>query len=245
MVTLEELQLWIKENTSLSDSSIYKYSRAVNTVSKEMVEKGVIPVSLFELSSIQLDVFIPLIFENHDFKEKNRTGNNMYSNAIKQFRMFRTANPDDITMQLEIENAISGYKSLDATEKAAIIKSRIGQGLFRKRLMEKYNSSCIVTGVSVKKLLVASHIKPWAVSDNTERLSEENGLLLTPTYDKLFDYGLITFSNLGNIIVSPQLSTEEVSRLRISSDVEYDLKVSGKMKEHLDYHRDIIFVRSR
>lgn len=96
-----------------------------------------------------------------------------------------------------------------------------------------------------KKLLIASHIKPWAASNNDERLSEENGLLLTPTYDKLFDYGLITFSNLGNIIISPQLSTEEISKLKISSDVEYDLKVSAKMREHLDYHRDKIFVRSR
>lgn len=245
MVTLEELSSWIKENTSLSDSSIYKYSRAVNTISKEMVAKGVIPVSLFELSSLQLDLYIPIIFDNPDFKEKNHTGNNMYSNALKQFRMFRTANPDVVTKQHEIENAIPNYANLNETERTAIIKSRVGQGLFRKKLIEKYNGACIITGVSTKKLLIASHIKPWAASNNDERLSEENGLLLTPTYDKLFDYGLITFSNLGNIIISPQLSPEEISRLKISSDIEYDLKVSATMREHLDYHRDKIFVRSR
>lgn len=245
MVTIEELKLWIKENTSLSDSSIYKYSRAVNTVSNEMVAKGVIPVGLFELSSLQLDYYIPIIFDNPDFKEKNRTGNNMYSNAIKQFRMFRIANPDVIITSNEISNAIPGYSTLGETERTAIIKSRVGQGVFRKKLMEKYNGICVVTGVSTQKLLIASHIKPWAASNNDERLSEENGLLLTPTYDKLFDYGLITFSNFGNIIISPQLSKDEISKLKISSDVEYDLKVSAKMREHLDYHRDKIFVRSR
>lgn len=245
MVTLEELSSWIKENTSLSESSIYKYSRAVNNISKEMLAKCVIPVSLFELSSLQLDWYIPIILDNPDFKEKNSTGNNMYSNALKQFRMFRTANPDAITHQHEIVNAISGYSTLGETERTAIIKSRVGQGLFRKKLIEKYNGSCVVTGVTTQKLLIASHIKPWAASNNDERLSEENGLLLTPTYDKLFDYGLITFSNLGKIIVSPQLSAGEISKLKISSDVEYNIKATAKMREHLDYHRDKIFVRSR
>ena len=110
-------------------------------------------------------------------------------------------------------------------------------------MLEKYNSTCIITGVSVKRLLIASHIKPWAVSDNEERLSDENGLLLSPTYDKLFDYGLITFTNLGKIVVSSQFSVEDRTKLHLSADREYELKMTSKMKEHLDYHRDIIFVR--
>jgi predicted restriction endonuclease len=115
--------------------------------------------------------------------------------------------------------------------------------LFRKRLLEKYDNTCIITGIATKKLLIASHIKPWAVSNNEERLSEENGLLLSPTYDKLFDYGLITFTNKGNVIVSPQISLEDRTKLHLSTDMTYDLKASGKMREHLDYHRDVIFVR--
>ena len=174
---------------------------------------------------------------------KNNTGNNMYSNALKQYRMFRVSTSDEVAKPEEVQKAISGYANLNETDRIAIVKSRVGQGLFRKRLLEKFDGTCIITGVTVKKLLVASHIKPWAVSNNEERLSEENGLLLSPTYDKLFDFGLITFTNQGRIFVSSQLSSEEKAKLHISSDITYDLKLSSKMKENLDYHRDIIFVK--
>ena len=243
MITINDLSVWIKENTSLSDSSIYKYSHAVNTISKEMRQKGIIPDDLFAMSELQCDIYLPIILQDPDIISKNSTGNNMYSNALKQYRMFRTATSDKIVDQAEVEKAISGYATLAETERTAIVKSRVGQGLFRKRLIDKYKGACIITGVSAKKLLVASHIKPWAVSNNEERLSEENGLLLSPTYDKLFDYGLITFSNQGNMIISSQLSNEDKSKLHLSTDIEYDLKMSSKMMEHLDYHRDIIFVR--
>ena len=243
MITINDLSVWIKENTSLSDSSIYKYSHAVNTISKEMQQKGIIPVDLFAMSELQCDIYLPIILKDPDFISKNSTGNNMYSNALKQYRLFRTATSDKVVDQTEVENAISGYATLAETERTAIVKSRVGQGLFRKRLIDKYKGACIITGVSAKKLLVASHIKPWAVSNNEERLSEENGLLLSPTYDKLFDYGLITFSNQGNMIISSQLSDEDKNKLHLSTNIQYDLKMSSKMMEHLDYHRDIIFVR--
>lgn len=243
MITIDDLSVWIKDNTSLSESSIYKYSHAVNTISKEMYQKGIIPVDLFSMSELQCDIYLPIILQDPDFISKNITGNNMYSNALKQYRLFRTATSDKIVEQIEVEKAISGYATLDETERTAIVKSRIGQGLFRKRLLDKYQSTCIITGVSVKKLLVASHIKPWAVSNNEERLSEENGVLMSPTYDKLFDYGLITFSNQGKIIASSQLSDRDKNTLHLLTDIKYDLKMSTKMMEHLDYHRDIVFVK--
>ena len=243
MITIDELSVWIKENTTLSPSSVYKYSRAVNTISNDMQKKGIIPVSLFEMSMIQCDFYLPLILNNPDFVIKNTTGNNMYSNALKQYRLCRATTSDIIEDPVEIRSAIFDYETLNETERTAIIRSRIGQGLFRKRLLEKYDNTCIITGIATKKLLIASHIKPWAVSNNEERLSEENGLLLSPTYDKLFDYGLITFTNQGNVIVSPQISLEDRTKLHLSTDMTYDLKASGKMREHLDYHRDVIFVR--
>lgn len=243
MITIDDLSLWMKENTLLSDSSIYKYSRAVNTISNEMKQKRIIPVGLFDMSVLQCDFYLPIILRDSDFVAKNSTGNNMYSNALKQYRMFRTATSDMVVDHSEVENAILGYEHLNETERTAIVKSRVGQGLFRKKLLDKYNGTCIVTGISVKRLLVASHIKPWAVSDNEERLSDENGLLLSPTYDKLFDYGLITFTDQGKILVSSQLSVEDRTRLHLSTEREYALKMTSKMKEHLDYHRDIVFVR--
>ena len=143
--------------------------------------------------------------------------------------------------QAEITDAIPGYATLHDTEKSAIVKSRIGQGLFRKELIKKYDGCCVITGINEKKLLIASHVKPWAVCSNEERLSPENGLLLSPTFDKLFDCGLITFADTGRIIISTQLSNEVVNKLHISATDTFDLKVTSDLKKNLEYHRDVVF----
>lgn len=238
---LEEFAAWMKENTSLANSSIYKYSRAVNTISKEMNERGVISEELLGMSAIHLDIAIPLILFNPEFIQKNKTGNNMYSNALKQFRLFRNIELSDKHNINETKSAIVGLDSMKETERTALIKSRVGQGLFRKQLLEKYNNSCIITGINETKLLIASHIKPWAVSTNEERLSSENGLLLSPTFDKLFDCGLISFADSGKIIISSQLSREVVGKLHISENDVFHLKFSSKLKKNLEYHRDVVF----
>ena len=108
---------------------------------------------------------------------------------------------------------INNNQSLAQTEKEAIILSRRGQGEFRKRIIDKYKS-CIVTGIADKRLLIASHIKPWRSATNIERLSSENGLLLSPLYDKLFDLGLITFKTNGCIAVSSKLSDNDRARIK-------------------------------
>lgn len=97
---------------------------------------------------------------------------------------------------------------LDKTEKTSIIQSRIGQGLFRKELVD-YWGCCAVSGLDVQNLLIASHIKPWRDADNRERLDVFNGLLLAPNYDKLFDLGYITFSQSGKVACSKLLTSSD------------------------------------
>ena len=241
MITLEEFSAWMRENSTLSDSSVYKYTRAVNTISNEMKEKGVITESLLVMSALQLDVFVPLILHDPDFVAKNKRGDHMYSNALKQYRLFRNVETVEVVDHAEVACVIENYENLQETERSAIVKSRIGQGLFRKELIKKYNSSCVITGINEKKLLIASHVKPWAVCSNAERLSVENGLLLSPTFDKLFDCGLISFTDSGRILISSQLSAEVVSKLHISATDTFNLKASQEMKQNLEYHRDVVF----
>ena len=241
MIRLEDFSAWMKENTTLSESSVYKYTRAVNTISKEMQAKSVISESLLNMSTLQLDISVPQILRDPAFVVKNTTGNNMYSNALKQFRLFRNVEFVDDFNKTEVENAIEGYTTLKETERSVLMKSRIGQGLFRKQLLEKYNNSCVITGINEKKLLIASHVKPWAACTNDERLSVENGLLLSPTFDKLFDCGLISFTELGKILISSQLSKDVVGKLNISAGDKFDLKISTALKHNLEYHRDVVF----
>jgi len=107
-----------------------------------------------------------------------------------------------------VESKILQNTEIDATEKDALIKARRGQGRFRENLgsIEKY---CRITGVGDQRLLVASHIKPWrSCANNHERLDGNNGLLLTPTMDRLFDRRYMTFEDNGEVRLSKQILPE-------------------------------------
>ncbi|MCF5894752.1 HNH endonuclease [Aeromonas veronii] len=129
--------------------------------------------------------------------------------------------------------------TLDATEKQQLVKSRRGQGLFRTNL-ENVEPACRVTGVTNKALLIASHIKPWSVSDNTERLDGNNGLLLSPHIDKLFDRGWITFGDSGDL----RCADREIEQVLKQWGISIPLNVgtfNGKQCEYLAYHRNEIY----
>lgn len=103
----------------------------------------------------------------------------------------------------------------DPTERQALIVARRGQGKFRDQLIERWKS-CSVTNFGPKAVLVASHIIPWwKCESNEERLDVNNGLLLTPNIDKLFDRGLVTFDQDGRIRLSPNLNAAEAANLGV------------------------------
>lgn len=234
---------WMNNNTSLSDSSIYKYNTAVKTISKEMMEIGIINKPLMEMELLELELSLTLIFFNEHFLTKDKSGHKMYSNSLKQFKYYYLSSYETSnTVEQGIIDSINNDESLLTTTKQAIINSRVGQGEFRNKLIHKY-SKCIVTGVANKNLLIASHIKPWVVSSNEERLSVDNGFLLTPTFDKLFDIGLITFDSNSVMRISQFLGKENENRLNIRTDIAYDLKLNATIINNLQYHNDVIFIR--
>lgn len=139
----------------------------------------------------------------------------------------------------EIEEAEEDLKDLSNTEKQSIVNARIGQGKFRKQLIDLWGK-CSVTGCASLPLLKASHIKPWRDSNNSERLDKFNGFLLAPNLDSCFDAGLITFENSGSIVISSALDITSRTALGINST----LSISGIKKENfpfLEYHRNYIF----
>lgn len=128
----------------------------------------------------------------------------------------------------------------EETEKDAVVKARKGQGRFREYLLEYWNNTCAVTGVSNKKMLRASHIKPWKDSSNRERLNVYNGLLLTPNLDALFDEGLITFGNNKKIRISGKITKKNLTKLGVDNSMSLR-KIDKKHQPFLAYHRDNIF----
>jgi hypothetical protein len=104
--------------------------------------------------------------------------------------------------------------SLTVTQRLQLAKARVGQGLFRKRVI-LLDGACRVTGVSDTRVLVASHIKPWREANNAERINGHNGILLSPHVDALFDEELITFEDDGQMQVHPSLPSDVLYRWSI------------------------------
>ncbi|WP_292452103.1 HNH endonuclease [Mesorhizobium sp.] len=96
-----------------------------------------------------------------------------------------------------------------STEAERMVVQRVGQNIFRTALMDYWQGRCPLTGIAEPELLRASHIVPWAhCKDDAQRLDVHNGLLLSALWDAAFDTGLVSFSDSGQAVASPRLSSE-------------------------------------
>lgn len=130
------------------------------------------------------------------------------------------------------------------TTKQAIVMARRGQGLFRARVTQ-IERRCRLTGVSNPEYLRASHVKPWRDADNEERLDGENGFLLTPDADLLFDRGFISFKGNGDVLVSPIADRGSMEQMGIVGNMLENVGAfSQKQRQYLDFHRDMVFLQA-
>jgi putative restriction endonuclease len=121
-------------------------------------------------------------------------------------------------------------------EKLNLTKARVGQGEYRKKLLDLC-PFCPITLISDDRILIASHIKPWAVSNDFEKTDPKNGFMLTPTFDFLFDRGFMSFTNDQKTILSPFLSNMTYSKIGISDNKTFPhLPIDGR-EEYLEFHR--------
>lgn len=127
--------------------------------------------------------------------------------------------------------------TLDPTEREALIKARVGQGDFREALIKRWGG-CAVTGCGMTELCIASHLKPWS---RRERLTVANGLLLTPTLDKLLDQGLITFDQRFRIRISPYLPVGVALQLSINANMTLRRPHHSDILPYLHWHEKNVF----
>lgn len=102
--------------------------------------------------------------------------------------------------------------------------------------MRKWHYKCAVNATSIKEILIASHIVPWREANDKERLDVDNGLLLSPTYDALFDKYLISFDNQGKIILSKSMNKKEFYKLGVTGKEQINNLSVGNEK-YLERHR--------
>ena len=148
----------------------------------------------------------------------------------------------DLLPDLQLDNLPLGMDKEQQT------KVRIGQYFFRMSVLMSYGNACCVTGLNNRELLVASHIKPWSVSNTeTERTNPCNGLCLNSMHDKAFDKGLITIDKNYHIVNSRFIKDavmDDKTRKWFSFYDGKEIILPDKFlpgKEFIEYHNDVIF----
>lgn len=132
---------------------------------------------------------------------------------------------------------------IEETTRKALVAARVGQGRFRADVLV-VEPRCRITGVEDQRLLIASHIRPWhRCPENDQRLDPFNGLMLTPTFDRMFDRGLLTFEDNGNVHASPSVSSNVVHRIGLDSHQNVG-RFHEDQQPYLAYHREHVFRES-
>lgn len=231
----KETEFWqfMRENKPASDLSKNNYISWLRYLSSQGIR---INFSLNkELTEAKLAELKANRFERDRYQSINDISN--FRSALNKYLKFigsYTSANDSIT---DIEQILEA--PLEVT-KLREIETRLGQGKYRESLIEFWGA-CAVTGLERAELLNASHIKPWSKSSNSEKIDKFNGLLLAPNLDRLFDRGLITFDDSGQICISKLLTSNELKLLHIHENLKLRF-IKPEHKPYLKYHRENIFI---
>jgi putative restriction endonuclease len=166
------------------------------------------------------------------------------SQAVPAVENGRVATGDDLDVwERKLEEQVETDESVNETDREAIVRARRGQGVFKQRVME-IETHCRITGVNNLSHLLASHCKPWRDSTNEERLNGENGLLLTPSIDHLFDRGFIGFEDSGNLIVSPVAHRPSLQKMGVETKRSVNVgPFTEGQRQFLEYHRNAVLLQ--
>lgn len=169
-------------------------------------------------------------FETPDRNGTNRVGIRFFLNRIG---VSIPVNPYQFKLNYAEEDPIDAYVSNTptVTERSGLVTSRVGQGAYRKRIIHRWEYKCAVTSFNKLEVLIASHIVPWAEATNTERLDVHNGILLSPTYDALFDKHLLTFDEIGKIVLTDEIEFSAFEKIGISGKEQ----IRGLNQYNLEY----------
>lgn len=184
---------------------------------------------------LDIDLSVGKLIET--FTESSNDLSDLIGSFIKEHSF--NASPEEKEKLSELNN----QKQLSDSEKSQTVLARVGQGLFKSNL-KNIEKKCRFTKISTEKLLIASHSKPWAHCESyNERIDGNNGLLLTPTYDKLYNDGFISFEDDGNLLISNKLNPQDAKTLNLQAGLNFGHFNSGQLR-YIQYHRKYIFKAS-
>lgn len=219
-----------------SEKTAKNYVGAIKgSISNWAIESDISLKNLIAIQSYSMIQGVAEKLAKYDvFISKNNKGNQMYSSALNSYKDFLA-----VTCQTQVSEDIEEIiknKTIDSTQKAILVNTRVGQGKFREKLI-KYWKGCALTGYTSTQFLVASHIKPWRKANNEERLDQYNGILLLPNLDKAFDLGYISFTEKGKIKTTEFIESPYL--LGINENMK--INVVSQHQDYLAYHREYVF----
>ena len=229
---------WCRE-MGKSEATIKKYSGALTgSLSDWLSDHRGEKLSLLDIRDSQQLLAVKADLLKYElFVERDQVGNRMYSAALNLYEKYLQDSHRENSLENDLRELDN--RQLDSTVRATLVSARRGQGIFRERVLKYWQNRCAVTGYGHKKFLLASHIKPWRDSGDEERLDRFNGLALTPSLDRAFDLGYVSFDTSGDILISSEL--EEPKTLGISAD--QSIKLRAEHQAYLEFHRSEIFMK--
>jgi hypothetical protein len=178
---------------------------------------------------------IHIIYHSLDYDETTQNQNLIDIYNWKPEMIGKSSTNNVYLVKKQISRPKGEQKKPNYTERRGLVTSRVGQGWYRQEILKKWDNKCSITGCSLTEILISSHIKGWSECNEDERLDIDNGILLSPHIDSLFDKHLISFEDDGSIIISDKVSKEDLDILGISKSIR--LKVDDGMRKYLKHHR--------
>jgi hypothetical protein len=154
-------------------------------------------------------------------------------------RLLSLGSAENEVLDDEAEKRLHQRTDIGPTEIERLSKARRGQNVFRENVRE-IEKQCRITGVDDPLMLIASHIKPWRVCSDVEKLDGYNGLLLAPHVDHLFDNGYISLEDDGEILVTATLDPQILRAWGMHVPVNVG-RFHDRHKGYLAYHRLHVF----
>lgn len=190
-----------------------------------------------------MDVLAPLLPDKYSPIRADGGGNQVYlaeiSTVMANALLSLIGDQVDVTIEEGQEREIQNRTDIGATEKYQLSLSRIGQGRYRKNL-EQFEAACRITGIADGRFLNASHIKPWAKSSDFEKIDGNNGLLLSPHIDRLFDRGYISFEDSGELLLNPKLPAEVATAWGLIAGTK-TAPLRPEQALYMEFHRNELF----
>ena len=190
-----------------------------------------------------MDILAPLLPERYSPIRADGSGNQVYLAEIPEpmaASLLSFIGPQlNVAIEEGQERAIKNRTDINTTEKYQLVRSRVGQGQYRSNL-ERHETGCRISGITDGKFLTASHVKPWAKSTDFEKLDGNNGLLLSPHIDRLFDRGYISFEDSGQLMFSPLLPSDVIDAWALSKPA-VEKPLSRKQSSYMSFHRSEIY----